>query len=249
MPRDFHAMSGEEALTALGTRTEGLSTAEARERLARYGPNELGEGRGPSPLRLFLDQFKDLMVIVLIIAALISAGIGAWKGSAEEWLDAGIILIIVMVNAVLGFVQNYRAERTMQALKEMAAPKATVVRDGEERSVPSRDLVPGDIIILTTGDRISADARLLEAVNLKVNEAPLTGESAPVRKSAEAVLPPDAPLAERSNMVFSGCTVDHGRGRAVVTATGMTTQLGTIAQMVRVESESTPLQRKLDRLG
>ena len=249
MSTDFHAMSGEETLSALGSDEQGLSSEEARDRLVRYGPNELSEGRKISPLMIFLDQFKDYMVIILIIAALISAGIGVWKDSTEEYLDAGIIMVIVLVNAVLGFVQNYRAERTMQALRDMAAPKANVMRDGEERSVPSRELVPGDVILISTGDRISADARLLEAANLKTNEASLTGESLPVSKNAQEVFPSDTLLSDRENMVFSGCTVDHGRGRAVVTSTGMLTQLGNIARMVQSEDEDTPLQRKLDRLG
>jgi len=249
MPTEFHAMSGEEALSALGSSERGLTSQEAAERLARYGPNELSEGRKISPLMIFLDQFKDYMVIILILAAIISAGIGIWKESTEEYLDAGIIMVIVLVNAILGFVQNYRAEKTMQALRDMAAPKATVVRDGEEKSVPSRELVPGDVIVLSTGDRISADARLLEAASLKTNEASLTGESLPVSKSANDLLPSDTLLSDRDNMVFSGCTVDHGRGRAVVTATGMLTQLGNIARMVQSEDEDTPLQKKLDRLG
>ncbi len=249
MSTEFHAMSGEEALNALGSTERGLTSEEAAERLKRYGPNELSEGRAISPLLIFLDQFKDYMVIILIFAALISAGIGVWKDSAEEYLDAGIIMVIVLLNAVLGFVQNYRAEKTMQALRDMAAPRANVMRDGEEKSVPSRELVPGDVIVLSTGDRISADARLLEAANLKTNEASLTGESLPVSKNAVEVLPLDALLSDRDNMVFSGCTVDHGRGRAVVTSTGMLTQLGNIARMVQSEEESTPLQKKLDRLG
>ncbi len=249
MSTEFHAISGEEALGALGSTEHGLSSEEARDRLNRYGPNELSEGRKISPLMIFLDQFKDYMVIILIIAALISAGIAVWKNSTEEYLDAGIIMVIVLVNAVLGFVQNYRAEKTMQALRDMAAPKANVIRDGKEISLPSRELVPGDIIILSTGDLISADARLLEEANLKTNEASLTGESLPVSKSARLVLPSDTLLSDRDNMVFSGCTVDHGRGKAVVTSTGMLTQLGNIARMVQSEDEDTPLQKKLDRLG
>ncbi len=249
MSTEFHAMKGEETLSALGSSERGLTSEEAAERLVRYGPNELSEGRKISPLRIFLDQFKDYMVIILIIAAVISAGIGVWKDSTEEFLDAGIIMVIVLVNAIFGFVQNYRAEKTMQALRDMAAPKANVIRDGEEKSVPSRELVPGDVIMLSTGDRISADARLLEAANLKTNEASLTGESLPVSKNAIEVLPSDTLLSDRDNMVFSGCTVDHGRGRAVVTSTGMLTQLGNIARMVQSEDEDTPLQKKLDRLG
>ncbi|MBN1109581.1 MAG: cation-translocating P-type ATPase [Methanomassiliicoccales archaeon] len=249
MSEEFHAMSGDDALKALGSNPQGLSAEEVRERLTRYGPNELTEGRRISPLRIFLEQFKDLMVIILILAAIISAAMATIQDSHEEWLDAIVIMVIVVINAVLGFVQTYRAERTMQALKEMAAPQTTVVRGGRETSVPSRELVPGDIIILSAGDRISADARLLEAANLKTNEASLTGESLPVNKRHADVLDEEAFLADRVNMVFSGCSVDHGRGRAVVTSTGMSTQLGRIAEMVQTEEESTPLQRKLATLG
>ncbi|MCG7844516.1 MAG: HAD-IC family P-type ATPase, partial [Methanomassiliicoccales archaeon] len=249
MTNDFHAMSGEAALNALGTDLQGLSSAEVLERLERYGPNELSEGRAISPLKIFLDQFKDFMVIVLIIAAMISGAIATLNGSIQEWLDAAVIMVIVVINATMGFMQTFRAEKTMQALKEMAAPKATVIRDGDEQSVPSKDLVPGDILILATGDKISADARLLETANLKINEASLTGESLPVNKHAEEVLAKEALVSDRTNMVFSGCTVDHGRGRAIVTSTGMLTQLGNIAKMVQTDDDSTPLQKKLDKLG
>ncbi|HUT28088.1 MAG TPA: cation-translocating P-type ATPase [Methanomassiliicoccales archaeon] len=249
MASDFHAMSGEETLKTLGSSAQGLSVEEVARRLEKYGPNELSEGRRISPLKIFLDQFKDFMVIILIFAAIISGAIATVNGSTEEWLDAGVILVIVIINATLGFLQTYRAEKTMQALKDMAAPRANVIREGREESVPSKDLVPGDIVLLAAGDRVSADARLLETVNLKTNEASLTGESLPVNKRTGDILSPEVFLAERTNMVFSGCNVDHGRGRAVVTSTGMQTQLGRIATMVQTNDESTPLQKKLDKLG
>ncbi len=249
MSSDFHAMSGKDALKALGSSEQGLSTAEAAGRLARFGPNELSEGRKISPLRIFLDQFKDFMVIILIFAAIISGAIAIIRGSNEEWLDTAVIMVIVVINATLGFLQTFRAEKTMQALKDMAAPRANVIRDGKEGCVPSKELVPGDIIVLAAGDKISADARLLEAANLKTNEASLTGESLPVNKRPGDVLDRDTFLADRANMVFSGCAVDHGRGKAVVIDTGMNTQLGKIANMVQTEDESTPLQKKLDKLG
>ncbi|MCG7840940.1 MAG: HAD-IC family P-type ATPase, partial [Methanomassiliicoccales archaeon] len=233
MASDFHAMSGEETLKALGSSAQGLSVEEVARRLEKYGPNELSEGRKISPLKIFLEQFKDFMVIILIFAAIISGAIATVNGSTEEWLDAAVILVIVIINATLGFLQTYRAEKTMQALKDMAAPRVSVIREGREETVPSKDLVPGDIILLAAGDRVSADARLLETVNLKTNEASLTGESLSVKKRTGDILSPDVFLAERTNMVFSGCNVDHGRGRAVVTSTGMQTQLGRIATMVQ----------------
>ena len=249
MSTEFHAMSGEETLSALGSGPQGLTAAEAADRLVRYGPNELSGGRKISPLKIFLEQFKDFMVIILIIAAIISAAIATAQGTTEEWLDAAVIMVIVVINATLGFVQTYRAEKTMQALKDMTAPLANVIRDGKEQSVPSKDLVPGDLILLAAGDRISADARLLDSTNLKTNEASLTGESLPVNKRANELLAEGTFLSDRTNMIFSGCTVDHGRGRAVVTSTGMLTQLGNIAKMVQSEDEDTPLQKKLDKLG
>jgi P-type Ca2+ transporter type 2C len=246
---DFHSMSGEEAMSRLGSSPGGLSREEAGKRLEEYGPNELTKQRTLSPWRLLLDQFKDLMVIVLIVAALISGTLALLKGSFEEWLDTIVIIVIVAVNAALGFFQTYRAEKTIEALREMASPRATVVRDGQEMDVPSQDLVPGDVIVLATGDKVAADARLIDSVNLKANEAALTGESLPVGKDGRAILPADTLVSDRTNLVMAGSSLVSGRGRAVVVSTGMGTELGRIARMVQVENEESPLQKKLERLG
>jgi len=239
-----------EVLKSLGSDDKtGLSEEEARIRLEKFGPNELSRIESISPWRIFLSQFKDVLIIILIIAAVISGAIAIIQGTMEEWFDAIVIMVIVFLNAIFGFVQEYKAEKTLQALKQMAAPRVRVIRDGKEREIPARELVPGDIILLGAGDKISADGRLIEAVNLKVNEAPLTGESVPVSKRADDILDKGAYLSERANMVFAGCTVEYGRGRAVVTETGMSTALGKIAEMVQDEGELTPLQRKLGVLG
>jgi Ca2+-transporting ATPase len=188
------------------------------------------------------------MVIILIIAAGISAGLGIINNSTEEWLDAVVIAVIVFLNAILGFVQEYRAEKTIEALKNMAAPKASVLREGKVSQVDSRDLVVGDIIVVAAGDKVPADGRLVEAFNLKINEASLTGESQPVTKT-EACVAADSSIFERSNMVYAGTVAEYGRGRAVVSSTGMATAIGRIAELVEERDDETPLQRKLAQLG
>jgi Ca2+-transporting ATPase len=227
-----------------GTEPErGLSDDLAAERLTEFGPNRLEEvGRIP-PWRQFLDQFTDFIVLVLIGAAFVS-------GFLQEWLDAAAILVIVVLNAVLGFIQQYRAERALEALKKMAAPLARVIRHGETKDIPAEEVVPGDIIGLEIGDLVPADARLLEDHLLKVDEASLTGESVPVRKMASMVLDESAPLADRRNMVYSSTVVTYGKGKAVVTATGMRTELGRIAHLVQtMGQERTPLQERLEKVG
>ncbi len=199
-------------------------------------------------MRTFLAQFKNVMVVILIIAAGISVSLGIINNSAEEWLDAGVITVIVLLNAILGFVQEYRAEKTIEALKSMAAPKANVVRDGKMAQVESRDLVIGDVIVLAAGDKVPADGRLIEAMNLKVNEASLTGESVPVLKG-ESCVAEDSTIFDRTNMIHAGTIVEYGRGRAVVTSTGMSTAIGRIAKLVEERDDETPLQKKLARLG
>src|SRR6266702_2101 len=249
MAGDWHALRAEAVLQRLAASPLGLSSREARERLARVGPNELVQTARISPLRILLSQFTDVLVIVLIAAALLSAALGLSQNETADLYDALLIIVIVVMNAILGFVQEYRAERSLEALKTLAAPKAHVLREGELVSVPSRELVPGEAIVLTAGDRVPADARLLEVASLRVNEASLTGESLPVSKTVEP-LPRDAFLGDRRNMVFMGTTVDGGRGKAVVVETGMGTELGKIAGLVQQEAkEETPLQRQLDRLG
>jgi Ca2+-transporting ATPase len=235
-------METEAVLSQLHSSFAGLSDEEARKRLEQYGPNELTEGQRVSPLKIFFDQFKSFLIIILLVAIGLSAVLG-------QAIDAIVIGVIVLFASGLGFIQEYRAERAMEALKRMAAPLATVIREGEEHEILAREVVPGDIIVLSTGDRIPADARIMETANLKVDEAPLTGESVPVEKTV-SVLEEDVEVAERKNMVYMGTAAVYGRGVGVVTAIGMETEFGTIAQMLQtVEITKTPLQGNLDRMG
>jgi Ca2+-transporting ATPase len=222
--------------------TLGLSPEEAASRLAQHGPNELAQAEKASPWGLFFDQFKNILVVMLIVATLLSAFVG-------EYVDAAIILVIVVFCAVLGFVQEYRAQRALDALKSMLTPTITTLRGGQELEVASRELVPGDILVLEAGDRIPADARVIENHSLQCDEAPLTGESLPVTKEL-APIREDAPVGDRSNMVFTGTTVTYGRGRAVVCTTAMDTEFGRIAQEVAaVTHEKTPLEKRTEEIG
>jgi Ca2+-transporting ATPase len=249
MADEWHSLPADDVLRRLDASPLGLSASDAARRLARFGPNELVETARISPWRILLGQFVDVLVIVLIIAAIISAVLGTLQGELADLYDAILIVAIVIMNAILGFVQEYRAERSLEALKGLAAPKAHVLREGGIVAVPSRELVPGDIAILAAGDRVAADARLLEAAGLRLNEASLTGESQPVGKETEP-LRRDAFVGDRKNMVFMGTAVEGGRGKAVVVETGMATELGKIAGLVQQETkEETPLQKQLDRLG
>lgn len=251
---NWHTLSSQDVLKRLGVAENGLSRDEAEKRLAEYGPNQLSEAPRPGFLALLWEQVSDFVVMLLIIAAVVSAIIG-WgeyvkTGSTAEFIDAGAIIAIVILNATLGIIQERRAEEALAALKKLAAPEAHILRGGERVVVPARELVPGDIVFLEAGNFIPADVRLLEAVNLRVEEASLTGESLPVQKNAALQLDPEAPLGDRKNTAFMGTTVSYGRGRGVVVSTGMKTQLGLIAEMLQsVESEETPLQRRLDELG
>ncbi len=240
----FHSVSAEEALKKLQSDSRiGLTGGEAAARLSRYGANALIETRRKSLLSLFLEQFTDFLVIILIAAAVVSGFLG-------EWLDAGAILAIVVLNAVVGFVQEYKAEQALEALKKMVAPQARVLRDGGEKKISARELVPGDIVFLEAGDQIPADCRLLEAMSLQVSEAALTGESTPISKDAGVALAEKTAVADRKNSVFMGTVITRGIGRAVVAATGMQTEFGKIAQQVQsVEEEATPLQQKLEAVG
>ena len=221
---------------------QGLTPAEAATRVGQYGPNELVHEERASPWTLFFNQFKNILIVILVVATLLSAFVG-------EYIDAAIILVIIVFCAVLGFVQEYRAERALDALKNMLTPMTTVLRGGTEREVASKELVPGDMLVIEAGDRIPADARLVENHSIHCDEAPLTGESLPVTK----VLVPmrqDALVGDRKNMVFTGTTVTYGRGKAVVCATGMKTEFGKIAQEVAsVQTEKTPLERRTDEIG
>jgi Ca2+-transporting ATPase len=221
---------------------QGLAPDEAQRRLAQYGPNELRAEEKASPLTLFFNQFKNILIVILIVATVLSALVG-------EYVDAAIIGVIIVFCAVLGFVQEYRAERALDALKKMLTPMITVLRSGQEQELPSKELVPGDVLLLEAGDRIPADARVVETHSMQCDEAPLTGESLPVTKELAATRS-DAPVGDRKNLVFTGTTVTYGRGRAVVCATAMQTEFGKIAEEVAaVQTEKTPLERRTEEIG
>jgi Ca2+-transporting ATPase len=240
---NWHTLSSNEVLKHLGVAENGLTSDEAKKRIDQYGLNQLTEAPRSGFLAMLWDQLKDFVVMLLIIASIISVLLG-------ETIDAVVIMSIVVLNSTLGIIQERRAEEALAALKKLAAPEAHILRDGQRVTIPSRELVPGDIVYLEAGNFIPADVRLLEAVNLRVEEASLTGESLAVQKNAAMQLEPGAPLGDRKNSAFMGTTVAYGRGRGVVTGTGMKTQLGLIATMLQtVETEETPLQRRLDELG
>ncbi len=239
----WHALDAAEVLRHLEVQADGLSSEEAARRLAQYGENQLQEAARPTFLKMLWEQLNSFVVILLIVASLISALLG-------DYIEAAAIMAIVVLNAVLGIFQERRAEQALAALRRMAAPDAQVLRDGRRQIIPARQLVPGDVVYLEAGNYIPADMRLLEAVNLRIEEASLTGESLPVQKNAVSVLERNVPLGDRKNTAFMGTLVSYGRGRGVVVATGMHTQLGLIATMLQsVDTEVTPLQRRLDQLG
>jgi len=240
----WHALRVEDILEKLSSSTSGgLSQDEAERRLAEFGPNELAESEPVTFMEMLKEQFNNFVVIMLILAALISALLG-------EYLEAGAIMAIVLLNATLGVIQEQRAEQALAALRKLAAPEAEVIRDNSRRMIPSNLVVPGDIVLLESGNYVPADVRLLEAINLRIEEAALTGESVPVQKDAGIRLEENLPLGDRKNTAFMGTLVNYGRGRGVVVATGMRTQIGMIAEMIQaVQQEPTPLQRRLDQLG
>ena len=238
----YYDETADAVLKALNTSEKGLNSEEAENRLKKYGKNEIKEEEKVSKLKLFLSQFTSILILILMAAALVSAFL-------REFVDAFVILFTVFVAGVLGFVQEYRAEESIKLLKSLTSPEALVVRDGKDVKVPSSVLVPGDILLLQTGDRIPADSRLLEALSLKIDESSLTGESTPVGKSTE-VFPPETPEPDRKNMAYTGTAVVYGRGKAVITATGMSTAFGRLAGLLgEIERERTPLQEKLDQFG
>jgi Ca2+-transporting ATPase len=239
----WHMRTVEDSFERLKSTPSGLTNSEAARRLASCGPNELQAAGRVSPWAILLEQFKNILIIILLLATAFSAFLG-------HGVEAIAITVIVLFAVVLGFVQEYRAERAIEALREMAAPAATVIREGRERRVPARELVPGDLILLATGDKVPADVRLIEAVNLQTVEAALTGESAPVEKHTRPLEDERLPTGDRKNMAYAGTAVTYGRGRAVVVATGMATEFGKIARMLEaVETSKTPLQENLDRVG
>jgi Ca2+-transporting ATPase len=239
----WHALTTEDVLRHLEVQEEGLNSEQAARRLAQYGQNQLQEAPRPTFWHMLWDQLNNFVVILLIVASIVSALLG-------DYVEAAAIMAIVVLNAVLGIVQEQRAEEALAALKRLAAPDAQVLRDGRRQTIPARDLVPGDIVFLEAGNYVPADVRLLEAINLRVEEASLTGESLPVQKSAATIIDKDVPIGDRKNTAFMGTLASYGRGRGVVVSTGMRTQLGLIATMLQgVETEETPLQRRLDELG
>lgn len=241
---DWHMLEQREVLENLGVHLEsGLSSEEAADRLKKNGPNELVDRGGKSPFKILLEQLTGIMTVILIVSAVISLFL-------RDYEDAIAILAIVVLNTILGFTQEYRAERAMAALKKMAVPRVRVRRDGIVTEISARDLVAGDLVLLEAGNHVPADGRLLECANLRVQEAVLTGESEPVEKHCAALAQAQAPLGDQRNRVFMGTTVTYGRGLAVITETGMRTELGRIAELIQgVGQEQTPLQRRLEQLA
>jgi len=251
----WHNLKFPEVLKNLGASLAGLTSDEAQARQRQYGRNELTEEKKISPWMLLLNQFKSVLIIILLVAVALSVvfGIIHWEPGAampEEITDAIVIFVIVIAVVILGFIEEYRSEKAVAALKRMAAPTATVIRDGEEKEIPAVNLVPGDIVVLSTGDKVPADIRLTEVANLNTQEAPLTGESTPIEKITGEIPGAEVPVGDRKNMVYMGTSITYGRGRGVVVATGMQTEFGKIATMLQsVEEEETPLQKSLDKVG
>ena len=251
--KDYYKLSVDETLNELNAAPTGLSSEKAAERLAQYGPNKLKEAEKPGFWKRFLTQLKDPMLLILLAAAGVSALTGALAGESE-WAETIIILVVVLLNAVLGVLQESKAEAAIEALQTMTAATCKVLRDGKMAVLPSEALVPGDIVLLEAGDAVPADGRIIESASLKIEEAALTGESVPVNKMLDALgaaqKQADVPLGDRKNMCYMGSTVVYGRGKAVITATGMSTEMGKIAGVLSTtKDEQTPLQRKLDELG
>ena len=245
----WHSDSPEAVLDELDTDGEGLTSEAAADRLAEHGPNELRRGEGVSPVALFVSQFQDVLIYLLFLAAVLSLAVGFLPGEEPGYVDAALILAILLANGLFGFVQDYRAERSIEALRSLSTPTATVRRGGRTVEIPATEVVPGDVIHLEAGDAVPADARLLEVTTLETDESSLTGESSSVTKE-DTVLAAETPLAERRNLVFMNTTVVRGRGKAVVVETGMDTEVGSIAtQLEEAEDRETPFQREVDSLG
>ena len=248
----FYLESAEDVIRKVGSSPDGISDAEAAARLEKNGKNKLDEGKKDSLLKRFFNQLKDPMIIMLIVAAAISCVTGFLKGEGLD-ADVFIILFVVIVNAVLGVYQESKAEAAIEALQEMSAAKSKVIRGGKMQIVHSEDLVVGDVIVLEAGDAVPADARIIECASMKIEEAALTGESVPVNKAINALglgSEDDVPLGDRKNMAYMGSSVVYGRGTAVVTAIGMDTEMGKIADaLAKAEESETPLQLKLNQLS
>ncbi|MDE7464322.1 MAG: HAD-IC family P-type ATPase [Clostridiales bacterium] len=247
---DWYNKSETEVLSELETSENGLSDAEAAKRLGKYGENKLKEAKHDSVVKKFFLQFTDVMVIVLIAAAIISAVVAVVEDQYSDFIDVGIILAIVILNAVIGTVQECKAEKAMESLKKMSAPYCKVRRNGEIKKIETTALVKGDIVILEAGDLVPADVRLIKCASLKAESATLTGEPVSEEKFTHAISDVNIPLADRDNMLFGSSTVTYGRGEGVVTATGMDAEIGKIASMLDTKEKSvTPLQRKLNKAG
>ncbi len=250
MEEKWFAVPTDDVKTKLGVGEGGLSAAEAEKRLAEHGKNELTGEKKKSLITRFFLQFKDVMVIVLLCAAVVTAVIATVEKNYSDFIDVGIILAIVIINAIIGVVQESKAEQALEALKNMSKPYAKVRRGGEISKVESATLVPGDVVILEAGDIVPADMRLTDSRSLKIEESALTGESLPSEKDAFTVCSDDAGIGDRHNMAFSTSVVTYGRGEGIVVATGMNTEMGKIAGMLAESSdETTPIQKKLDKTG
>lgn len=247
----FYDVNADEAVSKLSSNiSSGLSADQVSQKLQEFGPNKLREKKKKTTFQRFIDQFKDAMILILIGAAIISFVIAIVEGQAREFFEPALIMAIVIINAIMGVMQENKAEKALDALKSLSAPHARVIRDGKEAIIDAADLVPGDIIRLEAGDFIPADARLLRSAGLKSEESALTGESVPSEKDANKPVPSGAPLGDRTNMVFSGCSITYGTATAIVTGTGMNTEMGKIANLLDNEEDSqTPLQVKLGQLG
>jgi len=240
--KQWHGLTADEALQALNSRRSGLSETEAKTRLLQYGLNELKTKKKTLPIVVFLRQFLSPLIYVLLAAVIVSVVV-------EHFMDAAVIAGVLLFNAVLGLIQETRAERAMEALKEMAAPKARIRREGRIEQILAREIVPGDILLLETGDKVPADARLIEVSNLKVNEAALTGESMSVDKHSKAISEVVS-VAERKNLVYMGTIVTYGKATAMAVTTGMSTEIGKIATAIQeIKPERTPLQRSVGKLS
>lgn len=242
----WHTLSSDNVFKELRADKKGLKALEAQQRLNQYGPNQLKSRKSKNALIIFLEQFKSFLVILLLIAVVISIFLGFYSDSGH-FVDAGVIGAIIVLNSILGFYQEYKAEKTLEALKRMVVQKVLVVRDGEKIEIKTEELVPGDVVLLEAGNRIPADLRIFEALDLKIDESALTGESVPVNKSIKTLK--DVEVSERNNIAFMGTLVTYGRGKGVVVSTGMSTEMGNIAHMVQEREEATPLQIKLQKFG
>ena len=222
----------------------GLSENQVKQHLEKYGQNKLRQKKEKNIFIKFLEQFKDVMIIILLIAAVISFVIAIVENEPNEFIEPALILLIVIINAIIGVFQENKAEKALKALQNMSAPHARVIRDGKEQIIQSSEVVVGDIIKLEAGDFVPADAMLIESYNLKSEESALTGESVPVEKDAKFETDENAPIAERVNMVFSGCSITYGRASAIVSHTGMDTEMGKIATLLEGEKQEKPLFKR-----